>query len=83
MRQDPIYSGNTDDSLSGIIITIPASEQYKLPVWTNIKVIMKMSWISSKFEAEEYEDRVFQNAMVTLKLEPERFSLTAAIKANT
>ena len=82
IRQDPIYSGNTDDSLEGIIITIPAAEQYKLPIWTDIKIIMKIAWVSSKFEMEA-EDLVFQNAMITLKLEPERFNLKAIIKANT
>lgn len=43
-------------------MTIPASEQVKIPVWTDIKVLMTIQWSSSQFtqqDASQDESLVF------------------------
>ena len=43
-------------------VTIPASEQVKIPVWTDIKVLMTIQWSSSQFtqqDASQDESLVF------------------------
>lgn len=37
-------------------VTIPASEQFKIPVWTDIKVLMTIQWSSSIFPQDESLD---------------------------
>lgn len=37
-------------------VTIPASEQVKIPVWTDIKVLMTIQWSSSQFTQDDSRD---------------------------
>jgi hypothetical protein len=37
-------------------VTIPASEQVKIPVWTDIKVLMTIHWSSSQFTQDASQD---------------------------
>ena len=82
IKADPIYESNAEDSLSGIILTIPKAEQYKLPVWTDIKVIIKIAWKSSEPDAIP-SSALFQNVMLTLNLQPSTVTIAPMIKANT
>ena len=66
------YAENQVNSLTGIAVTIPASEQHKLPIWTDVKILMKIEWQSREFNAttSNQEDIVFQHLMYTLRFEP-------------
>jgi hypothetical protein len=37
-------------------VTIPASEQVKIPVWTDIKILMTIQWSSSQFTQDASQD---------------------------
>lgn len=37
-------------------MTIPASEQVKIPVWTDIKILMTIQWSSSQFTQDDSQD---------------------------
>ncbi len=37
-------------------MTIPASEQVKIPVWTDIKILMTIQWSSSQFTQDASQD---------------------------
>lgn len=39
-------------------------------MWTNIKIIMTIDWMSSKFTASNHHSYVFQNAMYTIQFNP-------------
>jgi hypothetical protein len=52
-------------------VTIPMAEQIKIPVWTDIKILMSIDWTSSKFGSSfESKQTVFQHAMYTIKFAP-------------
>jgi hypothetical protein len=51
-------------------VTIPASEQVKIPVWTDIKVLMTIDWSSSQFTRDSEESLVFQNLLYTILFNP-------------
>lgn len=76
------YEGESEESLSGIQITIPADEQYKLPIWTDIKLIMYIEWTSKNY-SEYRQPGTFQNVMYTMQLSPKTAQLSTALVANT
>lgn len=51
--------------------SIPKSEQYKIPVWQDVKILMSLDWVSSKYNSsEQHPKSIFQNAMYTIQLNP-------------
>jgi hypothetical protein len=65
---EPIYNPANND-VEAIVVTIPADEQYKLPVWTDIKMIMNIEWTSLDY-SEYKQPGTFQNVMYTIQLSP-------------
>ena len=66
-----------------IEVTIPIEEQHRLPVWTNIKVLMTIDWTSSEFE--EYltaQKTIFQSALYTIRFDPVDAFLVVDLKQN-
>lgn len=54
-----------------IDVTIPKSEQYKLPIKQEIKIIMTARWTSSDYAKDvAVESLVFQNVIYTIQYEP-------------
>lgn len=50
-----VYEDETEESLLGISATITKAEQYKLPLWVDIKILMTIAWTS--FEFEEFVEK--------------------------
>jgi len=51
--------------------SIPKGEQYKIPVWQDVKILMSLDWVSSKYNSsEQHPKSIFQNAMYTIQLNP-------------
>ena len=66
-----------------IEVTIPIEEQHRLPVWTNIKVLMTIDWTSSEFQ--EYltaQKTIFQSALYTIRFDPVDAFLVVDLKQN-
>ena len=66
-----------------LYVIIPQSEQYKIPVWADIKILMTIDWTSTKFGASyKTSKKVFQNAMYTIKFAPVDSYLIPNVKSN-
>lgn len=62
---------------------IPQSEQYKIPVWADIKILMTIDWTSTKFGSSyQTTKKVFQNAMYTIKFAPVDSYLIPKVNSN-
>lgn len=64
-----------------IYVVIPAAEQYKIPVWKDVQIMMSFDWTSSKFELDESK-KVFQNAVYTLRFNPLNRYLKPVLEQN-
>jgi len=54
-----------------ILVTIPKSEQYKIPVWQDVKIMMSLDWTSSTYDLqEEHKSTMFQNLVYTVRYNP-------------
>ena len=54
-----------------LFIKIAQSEQYKIPVWTDVKILMSIYWTSSLANDGDYQfNTIFQPALYTIKYEP-------------
>jgi hypothetical protein len=58
-------------------------EQNKIPVWTDVKILMSIDWTSSKFDSAIQTDHtLFQNAMYTIKFVPSNSYLITSVTQN-
>ena len=60
-------------------VTIPSSEQEKLPLWTDIKILMDIKWKSSLQDFSPDSGILFQNVLYTVKFAPDNNELSVAI----
>ena len=67
-----------------IDVTMPASEQERLPVFQDIMIMMSVHWTSSAqaVSASHTEGIVFQNLLYTIKFEPTANVLNADLVAS-
>jgi hypothetical protein len=87
LDNDPFTSGRrlqadpaTSKDLT-VVCTIPKSEQHKIPIWQDVKILMSIKWTSSKYEIEE-NSHIFQHAMHTIYFNPTARQLQASINSN-
>jgi len=52
-----------------IMLKLPASEQTKMPVFTDIQLLVTIRWKNANFQPE-FNELVFQNIKITLRFEP-------------
>lgn len=64
-----------------ILITLPTTEQYKVPVWSDVKMLMKIQWTSSELDLPINHD-TFQHYLYTIKYAPATTYLIAMIEPN-
>ena len=74
----------TDYSAKNLLlnVTIPSSEQEKLPLWTDIKILMDIKWKSSLQDLSPDSGILFQNVLYTVKFAPDNNELSVAIDQN-
>lgn len=77
-KVDTIVAKKSDEII--INVTVPKSEQYKLPIEQEIKLFMTARWISSDSTLDvDVESLTFQNIIYTLKFEPGEKQLVAKL----
>lgn len=60
---------------------MPIAEQHKIPVWSDVKILMTIEWTSSEFDLK-VSGNVFQNALYTIKFAPVSTYLVSKIIPN-
>jgi len=65
-----LSAGDVAPTKMNINVTMPKSEQEKLPVFQDIVIMMTARWTSASFKYLQMNDTVFQNLLYTIKFEP-------------
>lgn len=68
-QDEKVIESSSDDLV--ITVTIPKEEQYVIPVWKDVNILMSMDWTSSKFDLSSQEKSVFQNALYKIRYNPQ------------